>query len=89
MQDLARIANLSVRQFARAFKAHTGVTPARYHGLLRLELARALVHDPRLTVEQIAEHCGFADARHLRRVWRERLGRSISETRAALKGPPP
>jgi transcriptional regulator GlxA family with amidase domain len=61
VERLAAIANLSVRQFGRAFAAATGMTPARAIERLRVEAARPLVEDGQRTFGDIARLVGFSD----------------------------
>ncbi|GEM44981.1 GlxA family transcriptional regulator [Deinococcus cellulosilyticus] len=82
LAQLAELAHLSPRHLTRAFKEHTGLTPLQYQQRLRLEKARQLMQNRTLTVERIAELCGFEDARHFRRLYRELLGVSPREARA-------
>jgi transcriptional regulator GlxA family with amidase domain len=85
LEALSSIANLSPRGLTHAFKQATGLTPLEYQTRLRLELAQNLLHDPKLSLELIAERCGFEDARHLRRLWQERFGISPSQVRKGAK----
>lgn len=62
VERLASVANLSVRQFGRAFASTTGVTPARAVERMRVEAARPQVEDGRQTFEEIARLNGFIDA---------------------------
>jgi transcriptional regulator GlxA family with amidase domain len=41
-----------------------------------------LLHNPTLTVEHVADMCGFADARQLRRLIGKRYGKSPTQLRA-------
>jgi transcriptional regulator GlxA family with amidase domain len=70
---LAARACLSERQFARAWRAETGSTPAAFVEGLRVERARALLEDG-IAVDAVARECGFASAEVLRRVFHRRLG---------------
>jgi transcriptional regulator GlxA family with amidase domain len=70
---LAARACLSERQFARAWRAETGVTPAAFVEGLRVERARSLLEDG-VAVEAVARACGFGSAEVLRRVFHRRLG---------------
>jgi transcriptional regulator GlxA family with amidase domain len=81
--ELARLAGMSPRHLARVFRDATGLTAHQFGQKVKLEVARGLVEDPRRSVEAIAESCGFADARQLRRLWRLHFGTSISERRRA------
>ena len=78
---LGRLAALSPRHLTRVFRQATGVSVQEFTTRLRLELARGLLHDPRLTVEGVATRCGFASARQLRRLWKEVHGTSPGSER--------
>jgi transcriptional regulator GlxA family with amidase domain len=58
---LAEAANLSVRQFSRAFREETGQSPAKAVENLRLEAARLMVEQGRLPIDVIARETGFAE----------------------------
>lgn len=83
LDDLAARAGMSTRTLTRQFKAATGSTIKEYATALRLEHARSLLRDPALTVDDVAARCGFADGRHLRRLWREAFGVAPSSARGA------
>ncbi len=78
LDQLADVVGTSARHLARSFKVATGLTPLGYQQRLRLEFAATLMQDPGLTLEAIADRCGFEDARSLRRLWRERYGQPPS-----------
>jgi transcriptional regulator GlxA family with amidase domain len=78
---LASLAAVSESTLTRAFKANTGLTPLQYQQKVRLEMAASLMRDHRLTLEVIAERCGFADVRHFRRLWTATFGQSPSRFR--------
>jgi transcriptional regulator GlxA family with amidase domain len=82
LQTLADAVHLSVRSLTRNFKEATGLTPVQYHQRLQLELASTLLHDPGLSIEEVARKCGFEDARHFRRLWLRTFGvpPSVSRT---------
>lgn len=82
LADLAAVAKLSARSLTRAFKETTGLTPLQYQQQLRLELAATLMHNPKLTLDEVASRCGFEDARHFRRLWRAQFGTAPSAMRA-------
>ena len=71
LRTLAGKAGMSPRSLTRAFRSLTGLSILEYRTRLRLERARALMANPGLTIEAIAQQCGFADARQFRRVWAE------------------
>jgi transcriptional regulator GlxA family with amidase domain len=69
VEAMAARAHMSPRHFARAFRAETGVTPARHVELVRLEAARTRLEDTREPLEVIAAECGFGTAETLRRAF--------------------
>ena len=78
LAELAARAHLSPRGLSRAFVAATGLTPAQYQTELRLGHARTLLRGSALTVEEIAQACGYADPRHFRRMFGAHEGVSPS-----------
>jgi transcriptional regulator GlxA family with amidase domain len=85
LPDLARKANMSVRNLTRQFRAVTGISLQDYITRLKLERARDLMRDPSLTLEAIAEQCGLGEARRLRRLWRQAFGEAPSKARRPVQ----
>src|SRR4051812_41951818 len=71
---LAERATMSPRNFARAFRAETGMTPGAYVESVRVEQARIALEGSDAQVEQIAGHCGFGTVETMRRAFHRRLG---------------
>jgi AraC family transcriptional regulator len=71
---LARIAQTSAFHFARQFKSSTGLTPHQYVMQRRIDRARRLLRDPRLSIADVAFDCGFATQAHLTAVFRKLVG---------------
>jgi transcriptional regulator GlxA family with amidase domain len=69
VEEMAAQAQMSPRHFARAFRAETGVTPARYVERVRLEAARRRLEDTAEPVASVASACGFGTAETMRRVF--------------------
>jgi len=69
VERLADRAAMSPRNFARAFMAETGTTPAKAVERLRLETARVAVETTRLSLDHIAEDVGFGDVGRMRRAF--------------------
>lgn len=82
LDTLARRFNMSARNLSRLFRKATGISVNDFRSKVRVERARMLLHNPAMTVEQVAGMCGFADARQLRRLLRKRFGRPATELRA-------
>jgi transcriptional regulator GlxA family with amidase domain len=81
LAELAAVANLSARSLSRAFKEATGLTMLQYQQRLRLEHAAMLMHNPKLSLDEVASRCGFEDARHFRRLWKAQFGVAPSAMR--------
>jgi transcriptional regulator GlxA family with amidase domain len=62
---------LSYRHTARLFQQAAGVTLKWYHQALRIGLAERLLRGSDMSVEQIAERCGFATSQTFRAAWRQ------------------
>jgi AraC family transcriptional regulator, transcriptional activator FtrA len=63
---LSRRARMSERTFARRFVAETGTTPNRWLSMQRVLHARTLLEETPMSVEEVAERCGFGSAALLR-----------------------
>jgi transcriptional regulator GlxA family with amidase domain len=85
IETLARRAGMSVRNFARCFRAETGLTPARYVEQVRLEAARRRLTESKDGVELIAATCGFGSAESLRRAFARKLALTPSEYRERFR----
>ncbi|GAA1596916.1 GlxA family transcriptional regulator [Actinoplanes couchii] len=83
LPSLARAAHVSVRALTAAFTAATGVTPLQYQQELRIGHAGNLLTATGRPIDDIARDCGYADARHFRRLFTERHGVSPRAFRAA------
>ena len=85
VERLAEVANLSVRQFGRAFASSTGMTPARAVERLRVEAARPQVEEGRQTFEEIARLNGFIDAGRMYQSFLRVVGRTPQELRRCAR----
>jgi transcriptional regulator GlxA family with amidase domain len=65
---------MSPRNFARAFRRETGMTPAAYVESVRVEQARIALEGCDAQVDSIARHCGFGTVETMRRAFHRRLG---------------
>lgn len=74
VETLADAANLSSRQFSRAFRAETGQSPAKAVENLRVESARLLMEQGRHSMDVIAHETGFADRERMRRAFLRAFG---------------
>jgi transcriptional regulator GlxA family with amidase domain len=81
VRALAERAHMSLRHFARAFAAETGVTPGRYVERVRLEAARRALEDSSQAIAAVAQACGFGTAETMRRAFVRALGVAPAEYR--------
>lgn len=79
--DIAAEVNLSLRQLERLFQRHVGKPPQRYYTDIRLDRARGLVRQTRMSLKEIALACGFASQEHFSRAYRTRFGASARQDR--------
>jgi len=71
---LAERSAMSERNFARAFRRETGMTPGAYVESVRVEQARIALEGSDAQIESIAQHCGFGTVETMRRAFHRRLG---------------
>ena len=72
--SLAQRAAMSPRNFARVFMQAVGETPGHHIENIRLEAARRQLETTSLSLDQVADTCGFRSAEILRRTFARRLG---------------
>ena len=81
IHELAIAASLSPRQFSRAFLQETGQSPAKAVERLRLEAARFMMEEGRLSVKEVALEAGFGDSERMRRAFLRTFGVSAEAMR--------
>lgn len=91
LMDLAAVADVSVFQFAHAFKRRMGMPPHQYVLRQRVERAISLMRDPEESMVDIALHCGFSSQSHLATAFRRITGTTPGAYRARIgtRGAPP
>ncbi|MEU9556417.1 helix-turn-helix transcriptional regulator [Streptomyces fumanus] len=72
--DIAAEARVSVYHFIRVFREATGETPHRFLTRLRIEEARRLLTGTTLSLEQIADRCGFSSPGSLSTAFLSQVG---------------
>ena len=81
LERLAAQAGLSKFHFHRLFKSATGVSPSHYHTNLRMNEARRLLRETKMSVVDVALEVGYANPSHFARLFRRETGLSPSEYR--------
>jgi AraC family transcriptional regulator len=74
LTELSLVAGMSAYHFARTFKQVTGVTPHQYVLNVRVEQAKGLLLQGKLTIAEIASQVGFFDQSHLTRSFKRLVG---------------
>ncbi len=74
LADLANVAQLSEFHFARLFKQTTGLPPYQFVIHQRVERAKRLIAEGRLSLAQIAVDVGFSDQSQLNRHFKRVVG---------------
>lgn len=91
VEALAAQAHMSPRNFARVWRAETGITPGCYVERVRLEAARRALEDTAQPIATVAAACGFGTAETMRRTFLRALGVVPAEYRRRyhpVAGPP-
>ena len=86
VQDLLRSLGFSYEHLCRSFRRTFGLTPTGYRNARRLEKAKTLLGDPRMTIAEVACQSGFTEPCYFSRQFRRRNGMSPQEWRRVLLG---
>ncbi|MGW4644115.1 GlxA family transcriptional regulator [Sphaerisporangium sp. NPDC004334] len=82
---MAARAGLSVRQLTRLFRQETGLSPARYVELTRLESARNMLETSDRPLDVVARRIGFGSPETMRRAFIRELGVPPTAYRARFR----
>jgi transcriptional regulator GlxA family with amidase domain len=85
VDQLADVANLSPRQFSRAFRSETGQSPAKAVESLRVEAARSMMEEGQTPIDVVARETGFADRNRMRRAFLRAFGQPPQSMRRSLR----
>ena len=81
IDELASQVAVSPSYLFRLFRKKMQVTPMHYRSLVRVDKAKLLLADQRLTVDDVAERVGYDDAKYFARVFRDFTGTTPSAYR--------
>lgn len=85
VEQLAEQLHMSERNFTRVFTKSVGFTPAKFIEKMRVEITQKYLEDTDLTLEAIAQKCGFRMATTLHRVFQRHLAVTPGNYRAAFR----
>jgi len=78
---LAKRLNVSEDYMSKLFKQIIGMTPSKYIEAARLQLARQLLRESKLSIEVIGQKVGYVDAHYFSRIFKRVEGISPTEYR--------
>ena len=82
---LATRLGVGERHLARLFRQHLGASPTQVAATRRVQRAKLLLDDPRLTLSEITRQAGFRSERRMRAAFAAVYGRPPSRMRRAAK----
>jgi AraC family transcriptional activator FtrA len=88
MKDLAAMAAMSPRSFFRKFRDAVGMPPYDWLVRERVAIAKELLEEGRLSVDQVSDASGFGATETFRHHFRKIVGRSPAEYRKMFAGRP-
>lgn len=83
IRAMASRAAMSDRNFTRVFRAETGLTPAKYVEMTRVEAAKSILASTTATVDEVARSCGFSTVETFHRSFLRISGTTPGEFRNA------
>lgn len=89
LKELAAELGLTPVQFTRRFRAAYGLNPLQFATDIRMRIARKLLAETDLTLDAIAERCGYENGFYLSRIFRKQTQTTPSDYRKeSLKNKP-
>jgi AraC family transcriptional regulator len=74
LNELANVVQMSPHYFSKLFKSTTGTTPHQYVIRCRIERAKNLMRQGKLSIAEIATQVGFVDQSHFHRHFKRLVG---------------
>jgi transcriptional regulator GlxA family with amidase domain len=85
IDDAARRADMSTRNFLRRFKNELGMSPSSYLLRARLQLSCRMLVESDLPVDKIARRCGIGDGGQMAKLFRKYLETTPTDYRSGKK----
>lgn len=86
IEFMAESVHMSIRNFSRVFLKESGMTPGKFLEKMRLDQARNMLEYTDMSIDMIAEKCGFSNSISLRRLFLKYLSISPSQYRKTCNG---
>lgn len=74
MQEAADKANLSYHYFSKIFKKYVGTSFTKYVNEIKMDVAKELIMDPTIRINEIAYKLGFKESNHFSRTFKKTYG---------------
>ncbi|MFO1451670.1 MAG: AraC family transcriptional regulator [Opitutaceae bacterium] len=87
VREVARYHSLCTPHFSAVFRRYHGLSPQRFLHHARIAHAKALVSAGELTIKEIAAICGYVDAAHFCRRFKETTGVTPKQYRVTQPSP--
>ncbi len=84
LKQVATAVNMSIFYFCKQFHKSVGCTFTEYLARVRVEAAKKMLLNPNARVSEVAFDAGFQSITHFNRVFRNLVGQSPTDYRAAL-----
>jgi AraC-like DNA-binding protein len=85
VEELAKLANMSVSSFHQHFKSVTSMSPLQYQKVLRLQEARRLMLSPMMDAGTASRHVGYVSASQFSREYGRFFGSTPTKDMARLR----
>jgi transcriptional regulator GlxA family with amidase domain len=85
-EEITKATGLSYSHFSNLFHRQTGHSPMEYLSHLRIQKAKVLLEDLRLSIKEVSTLCGFDDPYYFSKVFTHLEGRSPTQYREILAG---
>ncbi len=89
LEELSGELHMSKFYFSKLFKKYFNTSPMQFVLFRKIQLARKLLADPKLSMNEIAYMLGFSDLCHFSRTFKNQLGISPTSYKKILSTTPP
>ena len=87
MEKVADELNMGYSSFRKLFRNYTGISPAQYQMQYKINNAKSLLNEGKLTIKEIAAVLEFESPQYFSRIFRKKTGKSPREYRQQIFEP--